>query len=418
MIDRLKEPLAPLGCPLNPRRFNAIRKFVGSAPPDVCKPEQALDLQIAQRMLPQVRNLFRPGRRRLSRTSGKPWKRIRLAFPNRCSGWRKCGIAITPPICSRRGPANDARASLQSDAQRYPRLQPGFGRGGGQGSGAVPVNELQHYSFQVEDREPGVEYRVWVGDRDPEPGEGGLAPLPVGVPRGPAAVGWDEAAHFDGARGRVWVRLASRPTESGQAWLPRAQLPVYVLATKLSDERYNVMVAQLRRLAAGLVFDLYSKMFRSLQFAESAADRFVAFQPGGAAFTGAAVDLAGAGPAGGGRGSRDADQRQSRREALLGGRALGQRTVARLAAAGLDRAPGAPRPFPAYGERFTEMPQHAGAQHHPRPAALPGTARRRLLLAASAATSMGSRRTGPSASAGRPAGKVFTKRKTSRACSA
>jgi hypothetical protein len=61
LIDKLKEPLARLGCPLNPRRFNAIRKFVGSAPPDVCKPEQALDLQIAQRVLPQVRNLFRPG---------------------------------------------------------------------------------------------------------------------------------------------------------------------------------------------------------------------------------------------------------------------------------------------------------------------------------------------------------------------
>jgi hypothetical protein len=61
LIDRLKDPLTRLGCPLNPRRFNAIRKFVGSAPPDVLKPEQALDLQIAQRVLPQVRNLFRPG---------------------------------------------------------------------------------------------------------------------------------------------------------------------------------------------------------------------------------------------------------------------------------------------------------------------------------------------------------------------
>jgi hypothetical protein len=61
LIDKLREPLARLGCPLNPRRFNAIRKFVGSAPAEVCKPEQALDLQIAQRVLPQVRNLFRPG---------------------------------------------------------------------------------------------------------------------------------------------------------------------------------------------------------------------------------------------------------------------------------------------------------------------------------------------------------------------
>lgn len=61
LIDKLREPLTRLGCPLNPRRFNAIRKFIGSAPPEVCKPEEALDLQIAQRVLPQVRNLFRPG---------------------------------------------------------------------------------------------------------------------------------------------------------------------------------------------------------------------------------------------------------------------------------------------------------------------------------------------------------------------
>lgn len=63
LIDKLREPLTQLGCPLNPRRFNVIRKFISSAPPEVCRPEEALDLQIAQRVLPQVRNLFRPGAR-------------------------------------------------------------------------------------------------------------------------------------------------------------------------------------------------------------------------------------------------------------------------------------------------------------------------------------------------------------------
>jgi hypothetical protein len=63
LLDKLKEPLARLGCPLNPRRFNAIRKLLGNTPAALCKPEQALDLQIAQRILPQVRYLFRPGAR-------------------------------------------------------------------------------------------------------------------------------------------------------------------------------------------------------------------------------------------------------------------------------------------------------------------------------------------------------------------
>jgi hypothetical protein len=61
LIDRLKDDLARLGCPLNPRRFAAVRRFVASAPPEICTPDAALDLQIAQRLLPQIRGLFRPG---------------------------------------------------------------------------------------------------------------------------------------------------------------------------------------------------------------------------------------------------------------------------------------------------------------------------------------------------------------------
>jgi hypothetical protein len=64
LLDQLKEPLVQLGCPLTPRRFHAIRKLLGSVPPSICKPEEARDVQIAQRILPQVRNLFRPGARK------------------------------------------------------------------------------------------------------------------------------------------------------------------------------------------------------------------------------------------------------------------------------------------------------------------------------------------------------------------
>jgi hypothetical protein len=104
LIDKLREPLHRLGCPLNPRRFNAIRKFVGSAPPEVAKPEQSLDLQIAQRVLPQVRNLFRPG--------------ARSASPSRCNRWRRWATATTRPSCSPRGRANDAGDDVQPDARR------------------------------------------------------------------------------------------------------------------------------------------------------------------------------------------------------------------------------------------------------------------------------------------------------------
>ena len=63
MLDGLNEPLGRLGCPLNPRRYQAIRRLLGNAPAFVCSAAEAIDLQIAQRVLPQVRNLF-PARAR------------------------------------------------------------------------------------------------------------------------------------------------------------------------------------------------------------------------------------------------------------------------------------------------------------------------------------------------------------------
>ena len=58
IIDQLREPLYALGCPLGPRRYRAITQFVASAN-GLCEPSVALDLQISQRVLPQIRGLFR-----------------------------------------------------------------------------------------------------------------------------------------------------------------------------------------------------------------------------------------------------------------------------------------------------------------------------------------------------------------------
>lgn len=63
LLDDLREPLEKMGCPLNPRRYHAIRRVLSNVPAFVCSADEALDLQIAQRILPQVRNLFRPGAR-------------------------------------------------------------------------------------------------------------------------------------------------------------------------------------------------------------------------------------------------------------------------------------------------------------------------------------------------------------------
>lgn len=59
VIDELQGPLAVLGAPLTPRRFQAISRFVASAN-GLCTPEEAFDMQLRQRVLSQIRGLFRP----------------------------------------------------------------------------------------------------------------------------------------------------------------------------------------------------------------------------------------------------------------------------------------------------------------------------------------------------------------------
>ena len=59
LLDELRGPLEALGCPLNPRRYRALCRFLASAPAGLLTPDEALDLQITQRLLPQIRGLFR-----------------------------------------------------------------------------------------------------------------------------------------------------------------------------------------------------------------------------------------------------------------------------------------------------------------------------------------------------------------------
>lgn len=63
LIDELQEPLAVLGCPLNPRSYEAIKRFVASSK-GLCSPEEAFDMQLCQRILSQIRGLFRPEARK------------------------------------------------------------------------------------------------------------------------------------------------------------------------------------------------------------------------------------------------------------------------------------------------------------------------------------------------------------------
>jgi hypothetical protein len=60
ILDELKVDLRVIGCPMNPRRFSAMRRFIASWPLDISDVNRAIDLQIAQRIFPQVRSTFQP----------------------------------------------------------------------------------------------------------------------------------------------------------------------------------------------------------------------------------------------------------------------------------------------------------------------------------------------------------------------
>ena len=59
LLDELREPLNKLGCPLSPRRYRGLCEFLASTPGELATPEEALDMQLTQRLLPQIRGLFR-----------------------------------------------------------------------------------------------------------------------------------------------------------------------------------------------------------------------------------------------------------------------------------------------------------------------------------------------------------------------
>lgn len=54
-MDTVRRQLSVIGAPVSPRRQRALATFVASAPPELCTSEEALDVQIAQRLLPQLR---------------------------------------------------------------------------------------------------------------------------------------------------------------------------------------------------------------------------------------------------------------------------------------------------------------------------------------------------------------------------
>ena len=124
----------------------------------------------------------------------------------------------------------------------------------------VSVSELQSVGFSLEHRKPEIEYAVSIGD----------VPLAPGRAFGPS-IYWEDGQYFESTRGLVRVQLRARTAESTAGWRVRAQLDVNVVPTKLGELRYDILVNDIRRTAAGLIFDIVSKMFRGVRYARGLA---------------------------------------------------------------------------------------------------------------------------------------------------
>ncbi len=61
VLDAIQPELRRLGSPITPRRQSSILRFVANAPASLCNPDRAIDMQLRQRVLPQLRGLYWPG---------------------------------------------------------------------------------------------------------------------------------------------------------------------------------------------------------------------------------------------------------------------------------------------------------------------------------------------------------------------
>ena len=61
VLGEIQSELSALGCGLTQRRQTLICRFVANTPESLCSLDQALDMQLCQRVLPQIRRLYRPG---------------------------------------------------------------------------------------------------------------------------------------------------------------------------------------------------------------------------------------------------------------------------------------------------------------------------------------------------------------------
>lgn len=124
--------------------------------------------------------------------------------------------------------------------------------------GILVLPEESRVGFVLDPAEEGMQFRISIGD----------VPLTDITPNPDDASGvllggrlfWRDLAYFDSARAHTQIIVEVRPeADEGASWRPVLSECVYILPSKVGEDRYEAMNADLDRVSHSLLSDLYGK---------------------------------------------------------------------------------------------------------------------------------------------------------------
>lgn len=128
--------------------------------------------------------------------------------------------------------------------------------------GLPVLPEHARVGFVLDPADDGRDYRVRIGD----------VPLADIAPSPEAAAGmllggrrfWPDLAYFDSARGKTLLVLEAKSEVDQEVWTTLLSAHIYIQPSKLGDDRYQAMTADLERVSRSLLVDLYGKSRQSV----------------------------------------------------------------------------------------------------------------------------------------------------------
>lgn len=137
-----------------------------------------------------------------------------------------------------------------------------------QRDGVLVLSEDKRVGFLLEPVVESWEHRLFIGDvslNDIVPTSDDASGILVGE-----RLFWRDFAYFDSARGETLLVLESRhQTAADDAWATLLTARIYVVPSKLGEDRYLAMSADMNRLSHSLLSDLYGKSRRSVDIKHS-----------------------------------------------------------------------------------------------------------------------------------------------------